>query len=176
MRLGTSTESEYPQQIESAFEKKYDRLGQSVRIPKYIEDTFVNSETDGVITATVVNTQSQRRYRFQSYTSYICAAPNMVHVGDPNVSITPQKNLANYVFEFHGDNYRGNLMPDAINNFRQDLNTGDPAKLYLLRPTPDKDGTYPLVHVILFTSNASCVNTSFNGNALPDASVTPNAK
>ena len=176
IKLGTATESVYPPQIESAFEKTTNKQGLVMRIAKYIDDVQVNSEENGVVIATHLGTQSQRRYSFHDYTSYMCGDPTMVSANIPKVSIDPKKDLAKYLFIFQGDGFRGNEMPASLNNFRQDLNNGDPAKMYLLRPTPDADGTYPLVHVILFTSNDSCVNTSFNGAAIPDANVQPNAK
>ncbi len=175
LQLGGFVQSVWSQSIESAFEKKIGSDGQTIRIPKYVANVIVDHEVEGILYAHEFNSLEQRRYRFNNDTSYICAAPDMVTVHTPQ-SVNPKIDLVNYGFIFNGDAFRGNLAPDALNNFRQDLISGDPAKLYLLRPMQDKDGTYPLVHVILFTSNSSCVNTSYNGEAIPDTNVTPNAK
>ena len=71
IRLGTSTESVFSPQIESAIEKCTDKIGSTLRIAKYIDDVLVNSESNGAINATSLSTNSTRLYRFQSYTSYI---------------------------------------------------------------------------------------------------------
>lgn len=175
LKLGEDAKTAFPPEIESAFTKSVNPGGLTQRVPKYIQNVLVDHEESGVIFASELNTTEQKRYRVSNLTSYMCAAPIMVTVDLPQ-KVDPKKDLPNYVFFFNGDGYRGNVAPDALNNFRQDLVRGDPAKLYLLRPVPDKDGTYPLVHIILFTSNKSCVNTSYSGIVTPDANITPNAK
>ena len=56
----------------------------------------------------------------------------MVTVDTPQ-KVDPKTDLTNYVFLFNGDGFRGNLAPDALNNFLQDLVSGDSAVVTPLR-------------------------------------------
>lgn len=173
LHLGVAKVNLFPNNIASAFEVVNQQNGFPIRVGKYIQNVTIDHESDNIVYATEIGSAVQKQYKFTNDTSYMCAAPQMVTVDGAPQQVDPQKDIANFAFFFNGDGYRGDLAPNAIIDFRQDLAKGDAAKLYLLSPAPDSDGMFSLVHVILFTSHTGCVNMLYNGNAVQNPSVTP---
>lgn len=146
--------SHYPWRLEKSFEIKT-QGGISYREAKYEKNVLIDRVDEHTIYATDAYTGEPYKLLWTKDSGYACVS--QPHVELPEGTIDPsQQDLKGIKFFFLGNNWRGILGDIGLAQLEYDFNPNDPAKLYLVNDTENKQGSLEILQLVLFTTKPDC--------------------
>lgn len=152
--LSLGVPRDLPKSVSTSFTQLVNSEGDSVYLPKFEHNVIIQSEKEGDLYTTNVQTQKHELFTWSDETSYICLPQEsvLVNTGEFTPVALTSSNLASYKFIYSGSSVAGVKGPAGFFNFRDDFAPDSLAKLIVKSETPNKAGELELLNVILFTN------------------------
>ncbi|MBI5127197.1 hypothetical protein HZA76_01950 [Candidatus Roizmanbacteria bacterium] len=153
----------YPLEVQASFKDSVTvktEVGDfAYREPKYERAMKVIEIVGNTITGKDIETGETVKYLWTKNSGYSCNKGDYVQIG--NQIIDPSLHPENMKFFFFGTGWRGILGNVGLTFLKEDLNTGDGAKVYLISENKDNEGRSEILNLMLFTSKENCVQTFY---------------